>query len=518
MDDNVWLEFKEKLNLPYVRASCKLPVDWQTQILTLRQTVMRGMAFNTPDPPGPTQVGYPPLVALQQLVLWARKAFDKTDPAKSLFFVDDGFRDYFFALLNLIAFVLNQLRSTINGQDDEEVSSDAPLSMESLSDDHDHECVPEVPSPTSGLVPSGASTGPGPARPTKALPEKDEKGDDDSSSGEIAVLEDAPGGFVAQPQQAVVTGGPPAEVGPYAHVEGFVQDPDGDKWCDPLSDAAVQFFLEFVDEMWTAVTAASAGAAGAKQTLYEKYKNQTTGPGGEDPKEIAEDTLENLCPPLSEIFGPSKRARLGLKSHPLLHRTWEFAKHSNPRVRMVYSLANTIDEEFIVLHAEEKKGFRVNVCGCSDNKMFGIALASALINAEGLTGTPPSQAVLELFSSEEQALETNETYAHPWSFSNWTCVKPDGTVPLKMAGASHWIWPEGSPSQIQKFGAHRVVILTKAPFPRKFDPVRVFSGLFVSAKVVEKFTDDQYTAFLNQLAQADQNLRQQAIDSHLKWK
>ena len=75
-------------------------------------------------------------------------------------------------------------------------------------------------------------------------------------------------------------------------------------------------------------------------------------------------------------------------------------RSENPRIRMLYDLSNVLDEEIIVLHVTEKKGYRVWVSGCSDNKLLGIALAGVLIQSdkkepELLAGNRPQQAFLD---------------------------------------------------------------------------------------------------------------------------
>ena len=113
-----------------------------------------------------------------------------------------------------------------------------------------------------------------------------------------------------------------------------------------------------------------------------------------------------------------------------------------------------------------------------------------------------------LDNKSEQEPMTEDKYAHPWSFSVWTAVKADASVPSYsslqihsirflplpflflmsflvsgMAGASQWIWSEGVPAQIPLWKAKRVLLLQKVPFPKSFNPVRMFGGLSSVAEV-----------------------------------
>jgi hypothetical protein len=46
--------------------------------------------------------------------------------------------------------------------------------------------------------------------------------------------------------------------------------------------------------------------------------------------------------------------------------------HKFPKFKLFHELGSTLNEEFIVLHVEQKKGYKVQVSGCSDNKILGM--------------------------------------------------------------------------------------------------------------------------------------------------
>jgi hypothetical protein len=190
---------------------------------------------------------------------------------------------------------------------------------------------------------------------------------------------------------------------------------------------------------------------------------------------------------------------------------------------MLYELANVLDEEFFVIHAAEKKGYRVLVSGCSDNKLLGMTLAASLIQKDKsdeslLTGQRPAQYFLDMLSSKfEQEPASNAKYTHPWTFSIWTAVKSDGSVPSGMAGASNWIWADGVPRQIPAWKGTRVLLLQKAPFPKSFDPVRMFGGLDAFAQIQKVLSLAETEALLKQIGQSSDQFRQEALKLHKQF-
>lgn len=92
-----------------------------------------------------------------------------------------------------------------------------------------------------------------------------------------------------------------------------------------------------------------------------------------------------------------------------------------------------------------------------------------------------------------------------------------------MVGASHWIWPEGTPSQIPQWHESesskvRVLLLNKVPFARKFTPVRMFDQLEATAKIEKTLSTEEVEKILKDIGASSAEARQKAMDEHKKWK
>jgi len=152
---------------------------------------------------------------------------------------------------------------------------------------------------------------------------------------------------------------------------------------------------------------------------------------------------------------------------------------------------------------------------------LGIAIAAALIQAPGdnseenlklLTGERPCKEIIQLLkSTSPQMLPQSIQWSHPFTFSNWTAIQPDGSAPIGMTGASHWLWHEGSPTEILQWNHQRIIILGKAPFPRKFSPIRIFAGLNPTVKLLQVLSSEELNELIREITRTEENIRSSAL-------
>jgi len=98
--------------------------------------------------------------------------------------------------------------------------------------------------------------------------------------------------------------------------------------------------------------------------------------------DITDEIIGRLTPAMAEIFSVSAVSRKMLQDHKDLNAVNFISFSSLPQVKMLYQLVNAIDTEIIIIHGQEKKGFVVQVSGCSDCKLFSLAIAANLIQSE----------------------------------------------------------------------------------------------------------------------------------------
>ena len=162
------------------------------------------------------------------------------------------------------------------------------------------------------------------------------------------------------------------------------------------------------------------------------------------------------------------------------------------------------DEELVVIHPEQRKGYRVKVRGIADNFQLHILLADALVGdaAQGwLTGEKPPAQVAALFKDQDG--DENITAGGVFNLVNYPALKPDFTVAVSMTETDHWIWGEGVPSDIHALDGTRVILLTPPPYQRLVNAVRAFGMIPGELEVVETLAEPDVTNWLQRIAAAN---------------
>jgi len=136
------------------------------------------------------------------------------------------------------------------------------------------------------------------------------------------------------------------------------------------------------------------------------------------------------------------------------------------------------DEELVVLHPEQGRGYRLRIEGIASNFDLHTLLAAALIGdtAEGwLEGKAPDPDVVEALQGEasDSAMHTSGSF----NLVNYTGLQADGTVSTDLDSRIHWIWNEGVPADITLFEGLRVILLTPPPYERSWNVGRAFGGM-----------------------------------------
>lgn len=163
------------------------------------------------------------------------------------------------------------------------------------------------------------------------------------------------------------------------------------------------------------------------------------------------------------------------------------------------------DEQLLVLHVEQKKGFEIRISGIADNFQFQTLLAGAVIGSPSagmLTGTAPSS--LAVAQCRDAAVGDNggEHVTGAFNLCNWGAIQADASLSNDLADSHHWIWGEGCPADILPFEGRRVVLLGRPPYGRGWGAGRPFSGMVGELTVERRLEDAEVVNWLSRLARA----------------
>lgn len=161
------------------------------------------------------------------------------------------------------------------------------------------------------------------------------------------------------------------------------------------------------------------------------------------------------------------------------------------------------DEEILVLHPDEKRGYRIRISGVADNFQLHLLLADALIGdpaAGWLAGKSPDPRVVA--AMRDQILESDLIAEGVFNLLQYTALESDGSLPAE--DSAHWIWNEGLPADIESFEGTRVILLQSPTYQRTWNANRLFSGMVGELTVLEQLTQAETESLLKRIAVANQ--------------
>ena len=169
------------------------------------------------------------------------------------------------------------------------------------------------------------------------------------------------------------------------------------------------------------------------------------------------------------------------------------------------------DEPLLVFHFPSRRGFRTRISGISSNFQLHTLLADALIGrsrglqlifgaGKGLGGRAPHPDVVAVCDgSGPQSIDKGSEGV--WNLYQWRAIDATGNLPLQV-DPKLWVWGEGIPADIERFGDSRVLILGPPAYARSWNTAREFGGLRASVRVEAPLTDRESKEWLRRFAGA----------------
>jgi hypothetical protein len=234
---------------------------------------------------------------------------------------------------------------------------------------------------------------------------------------------------------------------------------------------------------------------------FEQTSMQRFGP--EIPLAVdAWNMLEYLYRPAIALMSRSKPARPAARQTPDFLEAAKALEGVHHGADWLYKMLMVLDdEELIVLHPGQKRGFHIKISGIADNFQFHLLLADRLIGNtdEGwLEGSkPPAEVVAKVVD----AANTDEhTASGVFNLVNYTGLLPSGEFD---SAHSHWIWGEGIPADILPMNGTRIILLDKPPYSRSWNAQRMFEGLRPELHVLRKLSEVEFNTWMQRIKDAN---------------
>jgi hypothetical protein len=174
------------------------------------------------------------------------------------------------------------------------------------------------------------------------------------------------------------------------------------------------------------------------------------------------------------------------------------------RAHYLAQILSVLDGELlIVLHPEQRKGYRVRIDGVATNFELFVLLAHALIGdpTQGwLAGERPDPVVVAVCRDQPAELAADAAATGSFNFWNWHALRADETLPQPGEASDTWIWMEGTPADIAEFEGQRIVLLGPAPYKRHWHAGRCFEGMPADARVESQLSEAEVQQWLSRLA------------------
>jgi hypothetical protein len=223
-----------------------------------------------------------------------------------------------------------------------------------------------------------------------------------------------------------------------------------------------------------------------------------------DPKGgMALQTMGMITAPVAAVLSRSKELRDDIKKKKQLLELFNQLAPMNPQVEYMRKISNVLDdEEFLVLHPKEQKGYRVKITGIASNHQLQVLLEDQIIgdpNNGFVTGTRQPPEIVKLFidqnSTRKQSIQEN------FQLFNWSALQDDGTLPeglgMTLKFQNEFIWGEGIPLDIESIENLRIILLGNTSIRRSLGANRLFLGMDANLELIEILNPDQVNKWID---------------------
>ena len=174
------------------------------------------------------------------------------------------------------------------------------------------------------------------------------------------------------------------------------------------------------------------------------------------------------------------------------------------------------DEPLLVIHLEQRKGWRFTIRDLSTTTELYVLLLDAIVGdpAKGLLkAKKPNPKALVTIKDPDNAPKNTAMLDVPFHTVAWTGLLADGTLPdPKSEEVEHhnWVWLEGVPAEIPPFEGERVILLQGPVMKREVEVPVPYDALFPMLAPRGKVSRAEVDRLLAKMTAAATKLRRAA--------
>jgi hypothetical protein len=216
-------------------------------------------------------------------------------------------------------------------------------------------------------------------------------------------------------------------------------------------------------------------------------------------------SLGSMAQSLTVLLALSAEFRRLAREHPQLERRIESLNEVSENrtlnhVRFLRMIIRVLEgAEVIVLHLEQKRGYRIKISGIINLGQFHILLAGACIGnpAEGLLENESLHPCIVGAARDQPGDALAQRVSPKFDLYGWPALSPDGKL-----RQDHYLPPGMAPAEIPTLSGARVVLVRSAHNKQTFNANRPILQMRGELQLVQKLSELEFETWLGQIRNA----------------
>lgn len=176
----------------------------------------------------------------------------------------------------------------------------------------------------------------------------------------------------------------------------------------------------------------------------------------------------------------------------------EATARSGERYGFLGKMVRVLDDEpLLVIHVSTGRGFSLRMSGLADNfQLHALLLAKLAGDGDDRIPGRVQDPAVEVASTKGGGADAQVT--SDWQLANAAALVATDEFAAQ-AHRAHWIWNEGTPSEIESFEGVRLVLVGKSAILRSWSAGRIFNGLVATLVLERTLSAEEATAIISRL-------------------
>ncbi len=279
--------------------------------------------------------------------------------------------------------------------------------------------------------------------------------------------------------------------------------------CDPTTvagplteqlESLLKLSAEFTDSCLAKLKETDLGQADDQQEMFEKTRKQLANQMKQH--SAAWEALQVFWRPAIAVYSLSSESRstaTHLREYAAKISDFHEAGHWLTQILDVLE-----SEPILVIEPHTGKGIIGRISGVVDNFQLNVLLMDCFPKSGFLARRRVARPIVDV--ARGTGPQTSEhTVTGVWNLYTWQAIQPGNKLPdpKDFESREHWVWNEGTPSDIPVFEGHRTILLGPASYSRSWRSQRTFDKLAANLDIERQLSKAESNEWLNRMVTAN---------------